>query len=179
MLTDNELEELFTLFDVKCKGISLKDELPKGNKKKIQSGFYIYNLDSRKSPVQQNSLGTHWTCSVGNDTNVFYFDSYAVVPPVEIAKFMKKRYGKFAYNNYIIQDLDSNLCGFYCLGLALFVKENQNTYSNLLQCCNEYINLFGDHAKANDKILRKYLNDIARKKNILAKATRLLSKMDK
>jgi len=175
MLTDKELRTLFKWFGIKCKGIYLKDEV---KSKAIKQGFYIYNLDSRTNPVLQNSLGTHWTCSVGNDRDTMYFDSYGVVPPTEIETFMKRKYGKYAYNNYIIQDLNSDDCGFYCLGLALFVKENQHKYSNLLQCCNEYISLFGDDAKKNDLILRKYINDVARKKNILEKAGELLSKMD-
>lgn len=175
MLTDKELKALFKLFHIKCKGIHLKDEV---KDKELKPGFYIYNLDSRKNPVQFESLGTHWTCSVGNDADVFYFDSYGAVPPTEIHMFMKKTYDRYGYNNYIIQDLKSEMCGWYCLGLALFIKENQKKYPNLLQCCNEYIDKFGDDAKNNDIILKKYINDIARNKKILGK-NKLLDKLNK
>jgi len=175
MITDSELEELFDLYNVKCKGIHLKDSLPK----RAKAGFYIYNLDSKKHPVQQNSLGTHWTCSVGTKDAVFYFDSYGVICPTEIAKFLKQKYGKFYYNNYIIQDLNSDNCGYFCLGMSIFIKDNQQKYRNMLQCCNEYIMLFDDDAKKNDIILRKFLNDSARERNILEKAQKWLSKMDK
>lgn len=163
MLTDKELKELCGLFQIKCKGIYLKDQL---KDKKISAGFYIYNLDSKHNPVLPSSLGTHWTCSIGNHKDVMYFDSYGVVPPNEISYFMRRKYGKFSYNNYIVQHLDSTNCGFFCLGLALYVKEHQRNNANMLYLCNEYINMFGDDAKKNDVILRNYLYSVARKKNV-------------
>lgn len=173
MLTDRELKYLFKLFHIKCKGIYLKDQL---TNQKINPGFYIYNLDSRSDPVQQNSLGTHWSCSVGNPTNVFYFDSYGVVPPQEIDDFMKLRYEKYAYNNYIIQGIEAESCGHYCLAFALFIKENQRKGSFYV-ICNDFINMFEDDTKKNDLILRKYLETIAKKKNIYHKVVELLDRI--
>ena len=68
MLSDKELKILLKTFGIKWKGIVLKDQL---QNKTIHQGFYIYNLDSKSNPVQQNSLGTHWVCSVSNDQYVF------------------------------------------------------------------------------------------------------------
>ncbi len=176
MLTDKELKQLCKLFKIKCKGVYLKDELASI---RIQEGFYIYNLDSKSDPVVDTSLGTHWTCSVGNGEQVMYFDSYGVGPPNEISYFLKLKYGKFLYNNYIIQHLDSTNCGFFCLGLALYVKENQSSSPNLLMICNDYINMFEDNAKTNDIILRTYLYRTAKDKNLLKHPTaHLLEKLN-
>jgi len=171
MLTDKELKQLFKIFKIKCRGIYLKDEL---KPVETEEGFYIYNLDSKTKPVMSTSLGTHWTCSVGNDKQAMYFDSYGVVPPNEISYFLKLKYDKYMYNNYIIQDLNSTNCGFYCLGLALYVKENQATNPNLMQTCNEYINMFGDNARTNDVILRDFLYKMAKKHKVLNPATTTL-----
>ena len=176
MLTDGELKELFKWFNVTCQGIFLKDKL---KNQTIKPGYYIYNLDSESKPVSSSSLGTHWTCSVGNDKHVVYFDSFGVLPPTEIHKFLKTNYTRYAYNNYIIQDISSTTCGLYCLGLALFVKQFQKTYPNLIQCCNEYFNLFDDDAEKNDVILRKYLSDVADSKGILEKVKKYLYKKGK
>lgn len=173
MLTDGELKQLFKYYNVKCQGIFLKDKL---KNKTIKQGFYVYNLDSANNPVSDTTLGTHWTCSVGNENHVVYFDSFGVLPPMEIHKFLKSDYPKYAYNNYIIQDISSTACGLYCLGLALFVKQFQTTYPNLIQCCNEYFNLFDDDAEKNDTILRKYLNDVASAQNVSEKVKKLLNK---
>ena len=176
MLTDKELKQLCKLFKIKCKGVYLKDEL---TNIRTQEGFYIYNLDSKSDPVMDTSLGTHWTCSVGNGEQVMYFDSYGVGPPNEISYFLKLKYGKFLYNNYIIQHLDSTNCGFYCLGLALYVKDKQTSNPNLLMTCNDYINMFEDNAKTNDTILRTYLYRTAKDKNLLKHPTaRLLEKLN-
>lgn len=173
MLTDKELKFLFKLFNIKCKGIYLKDQLIN---RKVKPGFYIYNLDSQSDPVQSNSLGTHWTCSVGNSTNVFYFDSYGVVPPQEIDDFMKLGYEKYAYNNYIIQGIDAESCGHFCLAFALFIKQNQ-TKGSFYVVCNDFINMFEDNPKKNDLILRKYLETIAKKKGIYNNVAELLDRI--
>lgn len=176
MLSDQELKQLCKLFHIKCKGIYLKDELKPIT---TNEGFYIYNLDSKNNPVVKTSLGTHWTCSVGNDTAVMYFDSYGVDPPNEIASFLKLKYDKYFYNNYIIQDLDSTNCGFYCLGLAVYVKDNQAKNPNLMQVCNDYINMFEDETKQNDVILKQYLYKMAKAKKILNPTTmKLLEKLN-
>jgi hypothetical protein len=175
MITDKELKLLFSAFGIKCQGIFLKDQLAD---KKIKQGYYIFNLDSKANPVQQNSLGTHWVSCVCNDKYAFYFDSYGVLPPTEIEKFIKTSYEKFAYNNYIIQDMESSACGHYCLALAIFVKVNQSKYpNNLFQCCNEFINMFGDDAKRNDSILRNYLASIGNNKKIAKNVELLLERI--
>lgn len=174
MITDQELQVLLNSFGIKCRGIFLKDQLLE---KEIKQGFYIFNLDSKTNPVQKNNLGTHWVCCVCNDRHAFYFDSYGVLPPTEIEKFMKTRYDKYAYNNYIIQDMDSSACGHYCLALALFTKLNQSKYSNLLQCGNEFVNMFGDEAKQNDSILRNYLNSVGKHKTFSRQVELLINRI--
>ena len=61
--------------------------------------------------------GTHWICFIVKDNKSFYFDSFGVQPDKFILKQLPK---PIMYHNYKIQDLNSRLCGSYCLNFFLF-----------------------------------------------------------
>ena len=63
------------------------------------------------------SKGTHWVCYI--DEN--YFDSYGVVCPKKLSKFIIKRNGFCLYSEYQIQKNDS-FCASYCLYIIYLVK---------------------------------------------------------
>ena len=47
------------------------------------------------------SKGTHWVCYINEN----YFDSYGVVCPKKLSKFIIKRYGRCLYSEYQIQKM--------------------------------------------------------------------------
>ena len=56
--------------------------------------------------------GTHLTCFIVKDNKSFYFDSYGGTPD----KFLLTQSPKpIIQHNYKIQDINSRLCGSYCL----------------------------------------------------------------
>ena len=56
--------------------------------------------------------GTHWTCFIVKDNKSYYSDSFGGAPD----KFLLKQLPKLIiYHNYKIQDINSRLCGSYCL----------------------------------------------------------------
>ena len=55
------------------------------------------------------SKGTHWVCYINEN----YFDSYGVVCPKKLAKFIVNRNGYCLYSEYQIQKNDS-FCASYC-----------------------------------------------------------------
>ena len=60
--------------------------------------------------------GTHWTCFIIKDHKSYYFDSFGVQPD----KFLLNQLPKpIIYHNYKIQDLNSKLCGSYCLYFSI------------------------------------------------------------
>ena len=63
------------------------------------------------------SKGTHWVCYI--DEN--YFDSYGVVCPKKLSKFIIKRNGCCLYSEYQIQKNDS-FCASYCLDIIYLTK---------------------------------------------------------
>ena len=61
--------------------------------------------------------GTHWTCFIVKDNKSYYFDSFGGQPD----KFLLKQLPKpIIDHNYKIQDINSKLCGSYCLHFFLF-----------------------------------------------------------
>ena len=56
--------------------------------------------------------GTHWVCFYIKDNTSFYFDSFGG----HLDKFLLKQLSKpIIYHNYKMQDLNSKLCGSFCL----------------------------------------------------------------
>lgn len=115
----------------------------------INNSFYIIN-----SQDSTEGSGTHWTCLFLNKNHSYFFDSYGASPSNSIVDYCKKFTKRLHYNNYIIQDLDSDNCGYYCIGWMLFMVNNTKAnYSNFQPIMNDFINAFNDDTKDNDRIL--------------------------
>ena len=68
--------------------------------------------------------GTHWTCFIIKDNKSYYFDSFGGAPD----KFLLNQLPKpIIYHNYKIQDINSKLCGSYCL-YFFYLIERMNYY---------------------------------------------------
>jgi hypothetical protein len=98
------------LEDKICK-LNLKELLAKG---KTKLGF-VYNLDP------SNKSGSHWIASFTDIPahRTYYFDSYGMKPPYQIARFMRSLtlqdpLMKLKYNARRFQYGDTE-CGMYCL----------------------------------------------------------------
>ena len=63
------------------------------------------------------SNGTHWVCYINEN----YFDSYGIVCPKKLSKFIIKRNGYCLYSEYQIQKNDS-YCASYCLYIIYLTK---------------------------------------------------------
>ena len=91
------------------------------NESQLQKSFNyrIYPRDSKMYPergfanIDDGRLnGSHWTCFIVKDNKSYYFDSFGGTPD----KFLPNQLPKpIIYQNYKIQDIDSKLCGSYCL----------------------------------------------------------------
>ena len=158
-LSNFEITDICKYFEVDLVGIFMKDQLDF----KTIIGNYIINLDSSTD----SRHGTHWTALILTKENALYFDSFGAVPPEETANFIRKKYKYHSFNNEIIQNINSDTCGFFCIGLLLYIKTHKNL--NILVAANEYINLFDDDTTKNDNILRKYFKTFKAPKTLLKK----------
>ena len=77
---------------------------PRDSKIYSDRGFVIIDNGSQG--------GTHWTCFIVEDNKSYYFDKFDGQPD----KFLLNQLIKpIIYHNYKIQDINSKLCGSYCL----------------------------------------------------------------
>jgi len=146
MLTNFDIINICKHYDILLQGIYMKDELPSTP----NNGFYIINLQS-----SSQGNGTHWNSLIIINKNAYFFDPFGASPSVAINNFCKGKH--LGYNNWIIQNIKSENCGWYCIGLLLFLTKldhlvtNQNFYS----ICNQYSNGFYSNTMKNDAILKE------------------------
>ena len=96
---------------------------------KIYSDKGFVNIDNGSQG------GSHWTCFYIKDNKSFYFDSFGGAPD----KFLLNQLPKpIMYHNYKIQDINSQLCGSYCL-YFFYLIERMNYYDTILKVYFESI----------------------------------------
>ena len=108
------------------------------NESQLQSVYIhpIYPRDSKKYSDKgfvniggYFNAGSHWTCFIVKDNKSYYFDSFGVKPD----KFLLNQLPKpIIYHNYKIQDINSFLCGSYCL-YFFYLIERMNYYDTILK----------------------------------------------
>ena len=74
-------------------------------------------------------------------------------PPEKIYHFLEKKYKRVDFSRKEIQDMDSTLCGYFCLEFFKFMKEHPN--STLVNDMQLFQNRFSENTKENDTILAK------------------------
>ena len=108
------------------------------NESQLQS-IYNYPIYPRDSKIYSDrgfvnidngsQGGTHWTCFIVKDNKSYYFDSFGGQPD----KFLLNHLAKpIIYHNYKIQDINSNLCGSYCL-YFFYLIERMDYYDTVLK----------------------------------------------
>jgi len=144
-----DLEDMAGRLKLNLVGVYSKDELPD----KIQVGSYIINLQD-----STEGNGTHWTLIMVFDRkNALYFDAFGQIFPKEVGTFLKN-YKPIPYSNRIIQDIDSNRCGLYCIACMHYMSRIRR--KEMLEQYDDFLNLFRGNPKQNDNILVDYLKKI-------------------
>ena len=101
--------------------------------------LYIYPIYPRDSKTYSDrgfvnidngsQGGTHWISFIVKGNKSYYFDSFGGQPD----KFLLNQLPKpIIYHNYKIQDINSKLCGSYCL-YFLYLIERMNYYDTILK----------------------------------------------
>lgn len=105
---------------------------------------YVVNMDP-----DVNGPGTHWTGLVVTSSNFLYFDSFGAPPPLHIVSLARSVGVPILWNNFIVQDINSDACGYFCVLFLLAMKSNPSS-----RTFNAFVNKFHDNTADNEQILR-------------------------
>ncbi len=146
--TNSDLYSIAIKLKLKLNGIYMKDEIPTD----LKEGNYIINL--------QNSYenGSHWTCFIKDKNNIYYYDSFGVVPPQNIYNISVKNSLNLYYIDKHDQNIDSTSCGYWVIAFLFFMS---NTKGNKLDIMKKFDKKFNNkNRKENEIELRKYIDKI-------------------
>ena len=86
--------------------------------------------DKRFVNIDNGSMGgSDWTCFIVKDSKSYHLDSFGGQPDKVILNQLPK---PILYHNYKIQDINSRLCGPYCL-YFFYLIERMNYYDAILK----------------------------------------------
>ena len=113
--------------EVNMKKNNLKNyTMIKTDMKKLISFVFVQKIsilitDKCFADIDNGSMGgNHWTCFYKKDNNLFYFDSFGGPPDT----FLRQRIPKpITFYNFQSQNIESRLCGTYCLNFLLFNRK--------------------------------------------------------
>ena len=88
----------------------------------------IFNLQN------SNQLESHWCSLSRKNNNISIFDSFGIGHIPKNIYNIYKNFNKFT-NIYRIQDINSNLCGLFCVLFCLYKVNSKNKFI-------EFLNLF-------------------------------------
>ena len=82
-----------------------------------------------------NEKGSHWIALSRKNNNIYIFDSFGIG---HIPKNIYTIYKKFNIitNIYRIQDINSNLCGLFCILFCLYKVNTKNKFIEFLNMFN-------------------------------------------
>ena len=101
----------------------------------IKDGSYVINID------EYSDTGIYWVALYVSNNDATYFESFRVkYIPKEIKEFINNK--NIKTNIFRIQEYDSIMCGYFCIGFINFMLErktltdsanifSQNNFKNL------------------------------------------------
>jgi hypothetical protein len=116
---------------------------------RLKDGNYIVNLES------SHQQGSHWCAFILEQGTAYYFDPFGIFPDEPIHQHLLKNNFEIIMNDKTLQNINSILCGYFCIGLFLFMKMNTGTTYKKFE---GYFRLFNyKNTKLNDKVIKDYL----------------------
>jgi len=91
-----------------------------------------------KSVVNLNASkqhGSHHTCYWVSDNNKYYFDSFGVIPPKELVKYLKSL---IMYSTYQIQQYIDTNCSEWCLYMLNELNKGKDFIDIIIEILNKH-----------------------------------------
>ena len=106
-------------------GCYSKDQIPLIENNKSLT----FNLEN------SDQSGSHWVGLSRKNNDIFVFDSFGIGPASNKLYKIYKNYNIIT-NIYRIQDINSNLCGMFCVFFCLYKVESKNKFISFLNLFN-------------------------------------------
>lgn len=145
MMTNVDLEEKARRLHIPLVGVFSKDQLPPV----LKDGGYIINLQSAG-----DGPGTHWTAFYVENSSRAYFDSFGVIPPLSVQRFLRRKY---IFSEKHIQNIQSEICGYYVLYFIWFMWFHRHRIKNVRKRFCTFLRLFSSDPTKNKTLLQKYI----------------------
>lgn len=148
-LTNNDdLTHLANLLNIEqFRGVIMRDQFQRMQK----NTALIVNLDSSRGP------GTHW-CAIIRAYNNHYiwFDPFAIEAPQQISDICGP---DLFFCTTRIQDMDSNLCGYFCIAFIYHFFLDKNKHKPITDTIEKfYLGFDLADFKINDAIIKNFIN---------------------
>ena len=126
MTTNFFLLELAKRLKIKnFRGVFMRDELSNMTPQKQESG--ILNFDP------SDKVGSHWVAYYicdKRERKLYYFDSYGTAVPIELREYLN---GKIFRSDFIIQNLNSDICGELCMAFIYLMDKTDKSYEEIIE----------------------------------------------
>lgn len=140
MLTNIDLQERCRRVGIPLVGVYSKDLLPRT----LRPGGYIINLQNHNE-----GFGTHWVALAVTPEKRVYFDSFGFPPP----RAVRHRGRVVEWSGQHIQNINSGVCGSYCLAFLWWIFRRRGTLRG-------FLNHFSDDPRDNRRILQAMLQPL-------------------
>lgn len=151
-LTNLDIENLCKDFNIPLFGVFMRDTIPTDLPAK---SFFVVNLN------KSGEAGSHWCCAVRYNKNIFWFDSFGFPCPQDCINTFTKLKLKIWFSEDIYQNINSVICGYYCIAFLLFVNSSNITRkNNIFVIVHNWCGLFKNQdGKNNDNVIKKIISD--------------------
>jgi hypothetical protein len=121
------------------------------HRKMKNTEYFVINLGSMADG------GTHWVgLAIRGKKEACYFDPFGVIWSTKIATYISKC-SKKGYNETQIQNISSNLCGWYVM---MWLDWIQKSNKDMFKATNEFVNEFWSDYDGNGELLKMmYINN--------------------
>jgi hypothetical protein len=148
-LSNSDLISICIKLKIKLVGVYMKDELQNSD---LKQGCYIINLQNH------DENGSHWTAFIKDKNDIYYYDSFGVVPPQNLYDIFVIDSTALYYNTSDDQNFDSTSCGWWSISFLYYMT---NSKGPMLDRMKKFDNKFRKKdTKLNEIDLKKYIDNI-------------------
>jgi hypothetical protein len=148
-ISNFDIYNLCEKLKVPLNDILMRDQI---ENKQLQDGNYVFNMDT------SDGRGNHWCSFVLDNKTIYYFDSYGMPCAEECVTAWDRVGYKIKCNSVHIQDLKSQLCGFYCIYFLICMQYGAGSkLARMKKCIKSFIMDDYRKDKQNDKLVKEYI----------------------